>query len=92
MSVHHDNSNHTLFLDPSHPLYANVGASDSQDGQQRHSVGSRSSTLPSHRSSDGDNYKDNFKDNYKDNYDAVSSSSKEKKSSVLGRFLGRRNK
>ena len=89
MSVHHDNSNHTLFIDPSHPLYANVGASDSQDGQQRHSVGSRSSTLPSHRSSDtGDNYKDN----YKDNYDAVSSSSKEKKSSVLGRFLGRKHK
>ena len=84
MSVCDDNSTLMLFSDPGHPLYANVGASDSQDGQQRHSVGSRSSTLPSHRSSDGDNYKDN--------YDAVSSSSKEKKSSVLGRFLGRKHK
>merc|ERR1719411_2237884 len=51
------------------PLYANVGSSDIQDG--RH-MSSRANTLPSHRSSDGDNY------------DNVSSSSKEKKSSVLG--------
>merc|ERR1719384_114801 len=59
------------------PLYANVGSSDIQDG--RH-MSSRANTLPSHRSSDGDSY------------DNVSSSSKEKKSSVLGRFLGRKNK
>merc|ERR1711879_216891 len=59
------------------PLYANIGSSDHQDG--RH-MSNRSNTLPSHRSSDGDSY------------DNVSSSSKEKKSSVLGRFLGRRNK
>jgi len=59
------------------PLYANVGSSDIQDG--RH-MSNRANTLPSHRSSDGDSY------------DNVSSSSKEKKSSVLGRFLGRKNK
>ena len=33
-----------------------------------------------------------FRSSDGDSYDNVSSSSKEKKSSVLGRFLGRRNK
>ena len=57
-------------------MYANVGQVDNADSRQ-----SRSSTLPvGARVGDGDNF------------DTVSTSGKEKKSSVLGRFLSRKNK
>merc|ERR1719411_1159290 len=70
-------SRHSLQSQDSGPVYANVNTAEVPDG--RH-LNSRSNTLPSHRSSDGDSF------------DNVSSSSKVKKSSVLGRFLGRKNK
>ena len=63
-------------LDTVGPLYANVGQVDHRDGRQN-----KSSTLPAGtRTGDGDNF------------DTVSTSGKEKKSSVLGRFLSRKNK
>jgi len=70
-------SRHSLQSQDPGPVYANVNTSEVPDGRN---INSRSNTLPSHRSSDGDSF------------DNVSSSSKEKKSSVLGRFLGRKNK
>ena len=71
-------NNRNLPVDTVGPLYANVGQVDHQDG--RHS--SRSSTLPvGARAGES-----------ADNYDTVSTSGKEKKGSVLGRFLGRKNK
>jgi len=72
-------SRHSLQTqDISGPVYVNVN--DVNDGTK--GLISRSSTLPAHRNSDGDNY-DNI---------SSTSSGKEKKSSVLGRFLGRKNK
>ena len=64
-----------IFSDTAGPMYANVGPVDHSDS--RHN--SRSNTLPvGTRVGDGDNF------------DTVSTSGKEKKSSVLGRFLSRK--
>ena len=65
-----------MLLDTVGPLYANVGQVDHQDGRQV-----RSTTLPA-----------GTRPGEPDNLDNVSTSGKEKKGSVLGRFLGRKNK
>ena len=76
-STPHSSSDLTLDTsDTVGPLYANVGQVEQHDGRQV----SRSTTLPAgSRAGDVD-------------YDNVSTSGKEKKGSVLGRFLGRKNK
>ena len=65
-----------LISDTVGPLYANVGQLEQSEGRQS----SRSNTLPVGPSRDVDTF------------DNVSTAGKEKKGSVLGRFLGRKNK